>query len=230
MKKVIIACTMLRQELERVMEEACCELPILWIEPALHNDPVRLRSELQTKIDSASKNADTILLAYGFCGGALDGLVSQNARLVFPLFHDCIHMLTCAGGSYADKEPDCLYFTQAWIESNQFIGKEYERFAELKGKDKALRAYRSLLRQYRAMRFIDTGYCEPEQAVEALGPFAQQLGLSLGITRGSAEPLKSLVTGNWDKYFYVAEKGETLTLSAFLEKAGKLLDAEGREE
>lgn len=227
MSTVIIACDMLRQELESVMEEIRCSYQVLWVEAGLHDKPTHLNRELRLKIDMVSEFADTILLAYGFCGGALAGLSSQKARLVLPLFHDCIHLLTAVDGSRTRKDSDCLYFTSAWIKSDKFICKEYERHAALIGRKKALRAYRSMLRGYQAMKFIDTGHGGQDKAMAAIHPLAELLGLRMEIANGSALPLKEMITENWEQYFYVAEPGEALSLSIFLEKTAQLCQHEG---
>ena len=58
-----------------------------------HNEPDKLRRDLQTAIDKANQYAeyDKIILAYGLCGNAVVGLHS-HIPLIIPRMHDCCAM------------------------------------------------------------------------------------------------------------------------------------------
>jgi len=58
-----------------------------------HNEPDKLRRDLQTAIDNTDKDAgyDKIILAYGLCGNAAVGLKS-HIPLIIPRMHDCCAM------------------------------------------------------------------------------------------------------------------------------------------
>ncbi|MEG2098236.1 MAG: DUF1638 domain-containing protein, partial [Pseudoflavonifractor sp.] len=157
MKKMIIACSMLENELTRAMEETGCQTPICWVERGLHDAPAKLRQELQSLVDQYGPEYDALLLCYGFCGGALDGIVSPHAQLVLPAFHDCIQMLLCRPDGADAKAIDALYFTESWTQSPRFIGNEYADYCARCGGEKAQRAYRLMLQEYHSMTLVDTG-------------------------------------------------------------------------
>jgi hypothetical protein len=93
MRELVIACSMLEDEVQEAMRQTGRELPILWMDRGLHEHPERLREELRSRIDSAD-DADVIMLTFALCGNALAGIGSQRAKLVLPKFDDCIHILT----------------------------------------------------------------------------------------------------------------------------------------
>ena len=56
-----------------------------------HNEPDKLRSEIQGLIDKADAEGiyDAILLGYGLCGNSVAGLAARRQPLVIPRAHDC---------------------------------------------------------------------------------------------------------------------------------------------
>lgn len=198
------------------MEETAIRLPVIWLERGLHNDPKHLRQVLQEEIIRCEEQYDVILLAYCFCGGALEGLCSQRARLVFPAFPDCIEMLLHTRGQHSSRRPDALYFTSAWTVDKQFIAHEYDAFCEKHGSLRTQKIYRSILKGYRAVIAIDTG-CEAFDALEdIIRSTAEKLRLAYGTQRGSDQCFLRLLNGDWEDDFYIAERGEPVTLEHYM--------------
>ena len=52
----IIACEMLRDELELAMETTGISYPTIWMEKGLHDDPQKLRNSLQAQLDALPEN------------------------------------------------------------------------------------------------------------------------------------------------------------------------------
>lgn len=222
MRTSLIACAMLRDELERAIEETGCTIPVHWIDRGLHSSPPRLRAEVQAMVDQLTPISDSILMAYGLCGGAMEGVMSTGARLVFPLFHDCIQLLLYGGDGKSHKRNDRLYFTQGWTEDEGFIGNEYAKFCARRGEKRAQKVYRSMLSGYRAVCLVDTGCYDLPRTMGRLQPVAQTLGLDCCVEPGSNEILKELLTGRWEKHFYVLEPGEPLSMVRFLDQSAAL--------
>jgi len=228
-KKIIIACGMLKNEITSIMEENEDDTPIIWMERGLHADPARLRKELTEKISFYEQEYDTILLAYCFCGGALEGIMSQKARIVFPAFPDCVDMLLYYPGKTSVRENDAMYFTSSWTLDHAFIGNEYDDYCKKRGAEKAQRAYRELLKGYNGMFSIDTG-------VEPLSDFrdkvihaADILNLTYGEVRGTTEIPRRFLAGKWEDYFYIAEKGEPIRMDFYEALARKRILSSGED-
>ena len=86
----LIAC---QAVLEEIVQEVPAGIDVVSVDIALHVRPDSLRSALQEEIDRTSQEKDTILLGYGLCSRAVDGLVSPQQTLVVPRVHDCIGLL-----------------------------------------------------------------------------------------------------------------------------------------
>lgn len=83
MKRLIVSCGMLAEELKK----ACAGqsvLPEIIEQPrGMHEHPKELKERLSVLI-SEHQNVDEIVLTYGLCGYGTVGLISENTRLVRP--------------------------------------------------------------------------------------------------------------------------------------------------
>ena len=74
-------------------------------EIGLHDRPSGLRRHIQHLIDqTSSTNYDAILLVYGLCGRAIDGLLSRDLPLVVPRAHDCITLYLGSREAYNQQQ------------------------------------------------------------------------------------------------------------------------------
>ncbi|MEL7610857.1 MAG: DUF1638 domain-containing protein [Bacillota bacterium] len=216
MTELVIACEMLEDEIREAMRQTGRDLPISWIDRGLHEYPERLREMLLTRIKEAG-DVDVIMLTFALCGGALSGIYSERAKLVIPLFDDCIHMLKspCTGNR---GEVDCrtLYFTGGWLKSERFIYKDYLKCCERYGKKTAQRVYREILKNYRTFELMDTQSYALEAFLPQAETAADELKLTLETGTGSLRVLKKLFSGDWDEEFLVVQPGERITMEQFI--------------
>ena len=61
---------MLEDEIQRAVQRADAQMPIVWVDAGLHEYPDRLREELQRQIALLEQDYDTILLGFCLCGRA----------------------------------------------------------------------------------------------------------------------------------------------------------------
>ena len=210
MERVLIACGLLRDELELAMENRKVHLPVHWIEGGLHDRPARLRQAVQEKIDQC-QDAETILLGYGFCGGSMEGVNSRNTRLVLPRFHDCIQAL----GTVTKEKPwtpegGCLYLTSTMMESERATDRQFVQLVERYGQDKARWIYQTMYSGYHGCSLMDTGV----RPVDCLMPRAQAISrvleLPLTTVPASVRVLEKLLAQEWDEEFLVLEPGQAV--------------------
>ena len=219
MKTVIIACSMLRDELEQSLTEQGASTPVVWMEKGLHDKPEYLHRELQTEIN-AHQDWDVIVLAYCLCGNAVLGVVSQTARLVIPKFDDCIRMLrSVTPGSAPEVDCRCLYFTRGWIDSDKFLLDEMRRYAERYGDKKGARILESMLGNYTGVRLVDTGAYDTARYSTALCQTAEDFGLNFDIVPGTRRVLEKLAAGSFDEDFCIIEPGRPVTPDDFKDRA-----------
>ena len=213
----LIACEMLRDEVELAMARTGIEYPTIWLDKGLHDTPEKLRASLQDKIDQLDKY-DTILLAMALCGGALDGVSCAHARLAVPKFDDCIRLiLSLEPGMRNAADARSLYYTRQWLDSAGHLTRQQEQYLEKYGEKKTKKIMRLMLANYKSCRMVDTGAYDMAQWEDRARADADALGLEYGTQHGSVRVLEKLLRQEFDEEFLVVEPGETLTQRMFLD-------------
>ena len=186
----------------------------------LHLQPGALKKALQAKIEEASGQADVLLLGYGLCSMAVVGLHATTAHLVIPRVDDCIAIFLGSCTAYkeqAQKEPGTYYLTKGWIEVGDSPFSEYQRLVEKFGEAKAERITRLMLRNYTRLGFINTGQYEIERYRDYARMTAEKFNLRFEELDGSPALVKKMVFGPWDDEFLVAEPGQTIQYTDFVQ-------------
>ncbi len=205
MDTIVVACSMLEDEIRRVMQEEQLQYEIRWLDRGLHQSPELLHTKVQHAIEELEQDHDEILLCYGFCGNALRNLRASGAVLAAMRCDDCIHMLL--PGRVDSRS---LYFTGGWIRSDKFIGEEYQACLEKYGERKTKRIYQTILREYNCLYMVDTGAYDLEQYIPKAMKAADCLALQFIITNGSIDILRKLLTHRWDQDIVMAGPGMPL--------------------
>jgi hypothetical protein len=213
---VILACSMLEDEVNLAIKKTGCPLPVVWLERGLHEWPERLREELGRRIGQLAA-ADTILLTFSLCGNALPGLGSPYSRLVLPRFHDCVQMCRSLEENQP-VEPDAgsLYFTRGWLRGEHSTARSFERACKKYGRKEARALYRDMiLKNYRSLVMLDTGAYPPEESLPPIRRLGKIFGLEVRECPGSTRILEKLFSGRWDGEFCVIPPGSRIGSASF---------------
>jgi hypothetical protein len=116
----LIACEVLARQAYYVAALAPHVVDIELIDKGLHDEPDRLRSYLQERIDVVPAGRyDAILLGYGLCSNSTAGLAARGTQLVLPRAHDCITLFLGSGERYGDEfreTPGTYWYVADYIE------------------------------------------------------------------------------------------------------------------
>lgn len=137
MNTVIIACEVLRPEMELLAQNMPEPPAMLFLEQKLHDYPDKLRDTFQEHVNTFENQYQgplTILCGYGLCGRALCGVRSSRATLVFPRLHDCIPLLLGSmrqDANASSRESATYWITPGWLTSFliPFHLEAHQRFA-----------------------------------------------------------------------------------------------------
>jgi len=171
---------------------------VAYLDQGLHRHPDLLRQTLAQGLRELEQDPDMkrVVLAYGYCGGGLEGLTAQGAELVLPLAHDCIPLLL--GRSVGAPCVGCsatFYLSPGWIEHGKTPYTEYFVTEEKFGAEDALWVGKEMLKGYHEVALIET--------LAGLGPrhrryardMARLFGLGCRELRGRAGWLRRLLQG-----------------------------------
>lgn len=229
--------------LERMAQQAG-SFPLVWIESGLHDRPEKLRDHIQSLLDLLDAAAlagtpaalpsvepgrgpnaeratevtvspvDDVLLALGYCGNGLQGLVSRTARLVFPRVDDCISLFLNHGCTRAEIERDAhaFYLTKGWLAHNNAMLDSHDEWVRRFGPEKAHHLRKASMAAYRRYTLIDTGAYDVATQIPKVQELADDLELEQTLVPGSLQLLERLVAGPWDSEVVVVPPGEAITI------------------
>ncbi len=217
METHLIACGMLRDELELAMAHTGIRPPVVWIEKGLHDNPKKLHEVLQNQILQVPEDCRLILLAMANCGGATNGLVSETASLAIPRFDDCIRMLLSREpGLWNGADLRTLYFTRQWMDSDRYLLRDLDQYHRRYGEKRAKAIQKAMLANYKSYGLIDTGAFDMAELEPAARRDAAQLELSFSVQPGSIRILEKLLRQSFDEEIYVAAPGQRLSQEQIL--------------
>ncbi len=195
----------------------------------LHNTPDDLRDALQARIDTAAnEDYDAVLLAYGLCGQAIEGLRAREAPLVVPRAHDCITLYLGSRARYTEafsEDPGTYWFTLDYLERSENDGvvilgtssasldmqATYEEYVEKYGQDNAdylMQVMGAWEAHYDRAVFIDMGIGDPAETEAEARQFATDRGWRFEQLAGDDALIRRLIDGDWGDDFLVVQPGE----------------------
>ncbi len=219
-------------------------MPLVWLESGLHDRPEKLRDHIQDLIDRLDEAhtrggearlpsvvpgqgpaeerthvvtvppADDVLLAMGYCGNGLQGLVSRTARLVFPRVDDCISLFLNHGccRSEIKRDAHAFYLTKGWLSHNNAFLESHAGWERRFGPERALQLRKASLAAYQRFTLIDTGAYDVAEQTPRVEELAAELELASTCVPGSIQLLERLFAGPWDSEIVVVPPGRKLTI------------------
>ncbi len=216
--------------------------PVVWVESALHDRPERLQLALQRLIDRLDEGAvagtavsipsvrpgrgaadgrteelmigpvEEVLLALGFCGKGLQGLVAQHLTLVFPRVDDCVSLLLNHGcpREQIPRDPRNYYLTRGWFCHNSSLNEAFEDWTKRYGAERATELRRTLFTGYERVGLIDTQAYDIGECIDQSRAYADALELEHIIVPGSIQLLERLFRGERDSEIVGVPPGEAI--------------------
>ncbi len=234
--------------------------PVVWVESGLHDRPERLRDALAGLIAELDAAAETgipvsvssvqpgrgparerreqvqvgavkeIVLALGFCGGALQGLSAKHLAIVFPRVDDCISLLLNRGCAREEivRDPRGYYLTRGWFVHESTLQEAFEDWEERFGAERAAWLRKSMFAGYERVNLIDTGAYDVGGCTHESTSVAASLDLAHDVVPGSVQLLEKLFRGERDSEIVVMAPGEPIEMAhLFGAKADRRVDQKG---
>lgn len=224
----IITCAVLEDEIGRWKQDVANLVHVEMMPQGLHNDPPKLRLELQIAIDrvEARPEIEAIVLGYGLCSRGTEAVSTKRCKLVMARAHDCITLLLGSKERYAQyvKEfPGTYWYSPGWNRHHTPPGKErYEKlrakYVAEYGEDNAdflMESEQHWFKTYEKATYVDLGAGVTPEDIAYTKSCADWLKWSFDHQKGDPQLLVDLLSGNWDnERFLVLEPGESLAMTA----------------
>lgn len=201
----------------------------------LHLHPAELQRKLQAQIDSVGEEDiyDALVLAYGLCGKATEGLRGGEIPLVIPRAHDCITLFLGDRARYEDEFKACpgtYWYVQDYIQrgesediplsigANTIVDEAvvYADYVEKYGKDNAdylLEVMGAWQDHYERAAYIDMGVGEGKDVAQKARRDAEKNGWRFERLTGDLILIRRLLNGDWDEEdFLVLQPGQRIEM------------------
>lgn len=234
MRILCLACEAFARPVYHFAAESPHLVDVKLLRIGLHNTPAVLRTNLQSEIDAAdSSRYDVIIMSYGLCGRALDGLLARDIPVIVPRAHDCITLFLGSRARYQQELEACpgtYWYTSDYIErrdnENETLalgaGLEddlpavYAGYVEKFGKDNAdylMEVMGAWQKHYQRAVYLNLGLSAGEAAQDLAKAQAEKRGWRYEELSGDLVLLKNLVNGDWGKDFLRLNPGERLAMA-----------------
>lgn len=228
LRTAVITCAVLETEIEHYRKDLSHIVHVEILQQGLHNDPPKLRVELQRAIEKVEATTDVqaIVLGYGLCSRGSEGVFTRRAKLVMARAHDCITLLLGSKERYADyvaKNPGTYWYSPGWNRHHTPPGKEryeklYRKYVEEYGQDNAeflMESEQHWFKTYDRATYVDLGVGATKEDIEYTQGCANWLKWNFDHQHGDQALLLDMLRGNWDEQrFVVLEPGQIFRMTA----------------
>ncbi len=228
-RTIVITCAVLEDEVVHYGRDMAHIEHVEMLEQGLHNDPPRLRRQVQAAIDDLEQRfpqAQAIVLGYGLCSRGTEGLITQRCRLVIARAHDCITHLLGSHQRYTEyvsRHPGTYWYSPGWNRHHTPPGPQ--RHAQLLaqytrdyGADNAaylMEAEQHWFHTYNRATYVHLTIGATERDIDFSRDCARWLNWSFDVQQGAPSLLRDLLAGAWDdERFCIIEPGQTFRMTA----------------
>jgi hypothetical protein len=207
------------------------------IKLGLHSTPDILRAHLQARIDAAAEGPqhyDAVVMAYGLCGKATNGLMARSTALVVPRAHDCITLFLGSRAKYKDQfenKPGTYWYALDYLQRNDDpnttlslgaaeagteLNATYAEYVEKYGRDNAdyiMSIMGAWQEHYQRAAYIDMQIGDGSEVEQRARDDAQRRGWNFERLQGDSVLIQKLLYGEWEKDFQVIRPGERLKMT-----------------
>lgn len=229
-RHVVLACEVLRPELELLAAAMEHAPEVRFLQQGLHDTPNQLREQVQAAVDDSEQSLapERLVLGYGLCGRGLTGVHSRTCTLVIPKVHDCIPLLlgqkqdVCGaysqGGSTFWMSPGWLGCSQlTFIRHREARRAEYTARFDADAADYLIDMEASWLASYKRAALIRWDGVMSRSTLDACMQEARTVAADAGLPYaeepGNPSYLKALLCGGNDgERFFQLTPGQSIDI------------------
>jgi len=225
MRLQFITCKVLQREAYFCAARTKNVVDVVLMEQGLHDEPQRLRAEVQKALDKTcdvqGRPYDASLLGYGLCSNGIVGL-SAKIPIVVPRGHDCITLLLGSKDRYQqyfDSHRGVYWYSAGWIESGKQPSEErYEtllrEYKSKYGDDNAqylMEVEQGWIKEYSWATYIDWDLIKSNEYRDYTKRCAEFLNWNYDELQGDPGLMQKFVDGRWDGVeFLVVKPGQQI--------------------
>ena len=214
MKRAIIGCGIIRNDIESIVKSLPYEADVFWLDADLHNIPENLKTVLQEKIDELC-DYDEIIITYALCGNALLGIKSNHSKLIFIKGDDCIYANMCHRSDYMDLRSSSIFLSRGWLSTRRNADVMYRQTLEKYGERRTKMIYDAMYGNYKHLVYMKLEDEVDDETMEKLEKLAEVMDTDILILDGSLEMYQELLELKDSEHIIRLEPGTPVTLDMF---------------
>lgn len=143
----VISCEVLTREISHSIARSKHAIDIEFTRKGAHDDSDNLRNIIQKKIDeteTSDQGFDAILLGFGLCGNAIQGIKARSIKLIIPRAHDCCTLFLGSKERFKDifeERPSTPFTSAGYMERGGVFTHDAGDFAEQAGLKQSYQEY-----------------------------------------------------------------------------------------
>ncbi len=221
----LIACKVVQREAYFCAARSKNIVDIVLLPQGLHDEPDRLRREVQKALertrDIQDRPYDASLLGYGLCSNGVVGLGAE-IPIVIPRAHDCITLFLGSKDRYQeyfDSHRGVYWYSPGWIESGRQPSRErydllLREYVQKYGEDNAqylMEVEQTWMKEYNWATYVDWGLIDAEGYKAFTRECAAFLKWNYEECKGDAGLMQRFVDGLWsDEEFLTVLPGQRI--------------------
>jgi hypothetical protein len=208
----IITCRALAPVVEELLGT---NQPLTVLDIALHLQPDRLRQSLRETVAGLEREGETILLGYGLCGRALEGVVSAKSTLVLPKVDDCVGMLLGSRQRHRqilNDHPGTYFLEPRWLDTELNIFEQIKKGLDHIPQERRQQLLKVALKHYDRLVLL-AGDRPAQEAVTRCRRLAEAHEMNFNLLTRELGLLGKLLHGPWEgPEFIVAPPGTPIPM------------------
>lgn len=171
-----ISCGMLKTELEYLLREHGQDMPVRYLDPALHVNFDKLKAELTRALEETHHAGSQTKVIYGYCHPEMAEILEPYCATRIAAANCLEALLGASEMARLEAGGKIIYLTAGWL-------REWKRMVAAGAEDLDL-DFRNMFGEYRAVLVLDTGISPIDEAeVEEFSAYAnlpvERLSISL---------------------------------------------------
>lgn len=211
----VIACQVMEKEILSIDDR---KFDATFIQYKYHDHPEQLHDRIQEEIEH-SCDYHCIILGFGLCGGAIDGIQAINCPVIIPRIDDCIPLLLGSREKYEKEkkiESGTYFLNHGWIEYGNDALKDFHKWREKYGERKANWLIKEYYKPYTRVAFINSGFDGMERYLSYAKKLSDFLNIKLDVLPGHLGFIRQLLNLECNKGDYIIlEPGQKAERSMF---------------
>jgi len=204
MEKHVISCHIFKDIVDEIIKQYSLEYSTEYLDISGHNYPDKLKQELQNRINRV-KDVNQIILLYGICGNATNGLTAKDIPIMIPRVHDCCSLLL--GGNKFFLKHFSNRLSSGWASYAYEKGNydnEYQSYLKKYDEDTAKYLIETLYPKASSMVYIDMNHPTDESNL-----LKYQKNYEVEVIKGNRSYIERILLGNSSlKEVHVIKPGE----------------------